>query len=64
MSREKSVLDERTQIRFNCEVKLSLAIERYMKRKGVSKGKAIEEFLIGSKTLQEEVKKVEELYRY
>jgi len=59
-----SVNDKRTQVRFYCPVLLEQAIERYMKKKGVKKGEAIEEFLMGSETLQKEMEEIRKFYDY
>ena len=57
-------LEKKTLVRFYLPVKYELAIERYMAKKNISKGDAIASFLEGSKTLQEEVKRVMEFYDY
>jgi len=59
-----TALDKRTMVRSYIPIKLELAIEAYMKRKGIKKGEAIEEFLMGSETLKQEVEKIEKLYNY
>jgi len=59
-----SVLEKKTQVRFNASVKLQLAIEAYMEKKGVTKGAVIEEFLLGSKVLQKEIQNIVKLYGY
>ena len=66
MSKKQSsdALNKRTMVRSYIPIKLELAIEAYMNRKGIKKGEAIEEFLMGSKTLQEEVKRIEKFYEY
>lgn len=64
MAKEKNVLDKRTQIRFQGRVILELAIESFMSKKNITKSDAIEEFLMGSATLQEEMKKIREEYTY
>jgi hypothetical protein len=64
MTKEQSVLDKRTQLRFQGLVVLEMAIERFMSRKNISKSKAIEEFLMGSETLKEEMLKVRKDYDY
>lgn len=62
--KEMDALEKKTLIRFYLPMKYELAIEKYMAKKNISKGEAISSFLIGSKTLQDEVKKVEEFYDY
>jgi len=66
MKRKQSTtaLDKRTMVRSYIPIKLELAIEAYMKKHGLKKGEVIEEFLMGSKTLQEEVKRIEKFYEY
>lgn len=62
--KDMETLEKKTLVRFYLPVKYELAIERYMSKKNISKGEAISEFLMGSKTLQEEVKRVMEFYNY
>lgn len=64
MAKEQNVLDKRTQIRFQATVVLEMAIERFMKNKKISKSKAVEQFLLGSETLQEEIREIRKDYDY
>jgi len=59
-----SVLDKRTQLRFQGMVVLEMAIERFMSRKKISKSRAIEEFLMGSETLKKEMKAIKAEWDY
>lgn len=59
-----TILDEKRQVRFHCKVSLIMAIERYMQQKGVTKGKAIESFLLGSETLKNIMEEVEKEHFY
>ena len=61
---KKTVKEKRTQVRFRCTVLLEEAIERYMYKKGVEKSDAIEFFLMGSKTLQQEMEAIKEFHGY
>jgi len=62
--KENNVLEKRTQLRFQGKVVLEMAIERFMSRKKISKSKAIEEFLMGSETLQKEMDAIRSEWNY
>lgn len=64
MARKKDLdtLDKRTLVRIYLPLKLELAIDKFMAKKGINKGQAIESFLLGSETLQKEVEEVEAFY--
>lgn len=60
--KKQSALYTKTQVRFNASMLLQLAIEDFMREKGVSKGEAIETFLLGSVTLKERMGKIESFH--
>ena len=62
--KKDSVLEKRTQLRFQGIVVLEMAIEKFMARKKISKSRAIEEFLMGSETLQKEMKVIRSEWNY
>jgi len=62
--KKDSVLEKRTQLRFQGMVVLEMAIERFMARKKISKSRAIEEFLMGSETLKKEMKAIKAEWNY